>query len=281
MHRFGWTLWALIFASSSVFSFSQEYSRADLFAGYSYLNVDTNGLSSRQSLNGWEAGVSGNFSRWLAAEASVGGYYKTLLGVNVSDYSYLAGPRINFRPVFVHALIGGDHLKGSALGASASQDGLAAAFGGGLQMRIARSLSARVSGDYVLSRHNILGGSSFTQNNFRASVGIVYSFGNTPKAAPNQTAPARVIQQGLPIPALGIKATTPDSGGAQIVEEIPGGAAILGGLHLGDVITAIDDKPIKSAAELSAEMSNRSGATVRIGYLIRGEWQSEKVISLR
>jgi hypothetical protein len=35
--------------------------------------------------------------------------------VDVHDYSYLAGPRVNFRPVFVHALIGGDHLTGSAL----------------------------------------------------------------------------------------------------------------------------------------------------------------------
>jgi hypothetical protein len=34
-------------------AFGQD-SRADLFAGYSYVNIDTNGITSRQSGNGWE-----------------------------------------------------------------------------------------------------------------------------------------------------------------------------------------------------------------------------------
>jgi hypothetical protein len=33
------------------------------------LNADTNGFTSRQSLNGWEAGISGNSNRWFTAEA--------------------------------------------------------------------------------------------------------------------------------------------------------------------------------------------------------------------
>ena len=32
-------------------------------------------------------------------------------------------------------------------------------------------------GNYVLSRHSIFTGQTYTQNNFRASVGIVYRFG--------------------------------------------------------------------------------------------------------
>jgi hypothetical protein len=32
------------------------------------INADMNGLTSR-CLNGWEAGISGNFNRWFAAEA--------------------------------------------------------------------------------------------------------------------------------------------------------------------------------------------------------------------
>ena len=97
------------------------------------------------------------------------GYYKTLSGINVSDYSYLAGPRINFKPLFVHALVVGDHLRGAVSGGSASQDGLAAAVGGGLQWPLVRHISVRVSADYVLSRHNILSGPSVTQNIVRAS----------------------------------------------------------------------------------------------------------------
>ena len=51
--------------------------RADLYGGYSYVNIDTNGLTSRQNANGWEASVSGNFNKWFAVEGDVRGYYKS------------------------------------------------------------------------------------------------------------------------------------------------------------------------------------------------------------
>src|SRR5579884_2627857 len=180
-----------------------EIPRYDFYAGYSYLNIDTNGLTSRQSANGWSTAFTANFSRWLAAEFDGAGYYKTydILGIkaNVSDYSYVAGPRINFRPVFVHALLGGDHLSGHALGESASQDGLAGAFGGGVEHRISGPWGVRVSADYVFSRHNIFGGSSFTQNNYRISGGIVYSFGGSisgNRVATTQPAPPPTREPG-------------------------------------------------------------------------------------
>jgi len=257
----------------------------DLFGGYSYLNIDTNGLSSRQNANGWEASVSGNFNKWFAAEAAVSGYYKNydVLGVNVAvqDYSYVAGPRVNFKPLFVHALIGGDHLSAGALGASASQDGLAGAFGGGLQWRFSRQLSFRTSADYVLSRHNILGGSSVTQNNFRVSVGIVYGFGTVKAvgAGPRQET-VHAPSAGMRIPALGIMAAAGSNQGAEVTSEAPNSAAALGGIHVGDVINAVDGIPVKSPAELATALSGTaSGSKVRIGFMIRGQWQSETVVS--
>src|SRR5713101_7339983 len=111
----------------------QEVPRLEIFGGYSYLNADTNNLASpsRQSANGWEASVSGNFNKWFAVEGSVSGYYKTYsvdvsalglglntIDLNVHDYSFVGGPRLNFQPVFVHALVGGDHPTGSVLGFS-------------------------------------------------------------------------------------------------------------------------------------------------------------------
>ena len=278
-HICAFLLFCLIASSLS----SAQESRADVFGGYSYLNIDTNGLSSRQSANGWETSVSGNFNKWLAAETSMSGYYKNydVLGINVAvrDYSYVAGPRVNFKPLFVHALIGGDHLSAGALGASASQDGLAGAFGGGLQSRFSRQLSFRTSADYVFSRHNILGGSSVTQNNFRVSVGIVYGFGTVKVAntAPHQeTAPI-----GMRIEALGIMATAGSNQGAEITNENPNGTAAQGGIHVGDVIDAVDGIPVKSPAELATALSGMaSGSKVRIGFLIRGQWQSETTVAL-
>ena len=176
-------------------------SRADLFGGYSFVNIDTNGLSSRQNANGWEAAISGNFNKWFAVEGDVSGYYKSFsanlvvgttsciyfgacsVTVKVTDYSYAGGPRINLRPVFIHALFGGDHLTGTATASgvsgniSESQDGIAGIVGGGVQLRVMGPWSFRASADYAFTRHNVFGGPSVTQNNFRAGVGIVYSFG--------------------------------------------------------------------------------------------------------
>ena len=265
----------------------ESFPRAEIFGGYSYLNIDTNGLSSRQSANGWEASASGNFNKWFAAEADVSGHYKKIGAVSVSDYAYLAGPRINVRPIFIHALVGGDHLTGSALG---SQDGLAGAFGGGVQFKVAPHLSIRSSGDYVFSRHNILGGSSVTQNNFRAGVGLVYSFGGVsrvsePKAMGVKVARPEVARSrsgsGMPIPALGLRANPRESGGAQIEEIVSGSTSEQAGLRIGDVINFVDGKAVRTPMELAAELSNQPpGAKVRLGYLVHGYWQAETVIIL-
>ena len=166
---------------------------AEVFVGYSYLNFDTNGLTnSRRSANGWEASVSGNLNQWFALELAVSGYYKNYnyytgnasglpSFITVSyyrDYSYLAGPRLNYGPVFVHALFGGDRLSGSALGTPAAQTGFAGALGGGIQWPLNDLCAFRVGADYTFSNHNFLSGSSVTNNNFRASVGIVFNLGN-------------------------------------------------------------------------------------------------------
>ncbi len=282
----------LLFLFVSDFSFGQD-SRADLFGGYSYLNIDTNGLSSRQSANGWEASISGNFNKWFAVEAGASGYYKSysvnlqnlglgIVDVKVTDYSYAAGPRINLRPIFIHALFGGDHLTGSALGFSASQDGLAGLAGGGVQWKVSGPWSVRAGADYVFTRHNIFGGPSVTQNNVRASVGIVYSFGRTEHAAaaPRQSAPLAPVA-GMKIAALGIMVAVGRNPGAEVTDEAPNSIAGLAGIHIGDVINAVDGKPVSNPMELAAELTNHAaGDKIKLGVLIRGQWQTETVLLL-
>jgi hypothetical protein len=173
-------------------TFESTIPSAEIFIGYSYLNFTTNGLTnSRQSANGWDASVSGNFNEWFAVELDISGHYKNYsyytgnaFGlpniITISyyrNYSYLAGPRFNYGPVFVHALFGGDHLSGSALGTSSAQTGFAGALGGGIKFPMNDRVAFRVGADYVFSQHNILGGASETRNNFRASAGIVFNLG--------------------------------------------------------------------------------------------------------
>jgi hypothetical protein len=290
----------LFCVAASSFAFGQD-SRAELFGGYSYLNIDTNGLTaSRQNANGWEASVSGNFNKWFAAEADVAGYYKTYGGVSVTDYSYDAGPRINFKPVFVHALIGGDHLTGSASGVSESQDSLAGAFGGGVQWKVSGPFSVRASADYVFTRHNIVGGPSVTQNNVRASVGIVYSFGTKhvserpvsaqppsaspvprPEAPPPPSAPSRHRGAAMQVAVLGLAVVSRGSEGAEVVEVVRGSVADFAGLQPGDIINGIDGKTVRTPMELAAELSGRAaGEKVRLAFMVRGYWQSETTIVL-
>jgi hypothetical protein len=162
---------------------NQEVPRAEVFAGYSYLSLDTDGTPGRKGANGWETSISGNLDRRYAMEADFNGHYTTypliagIVNIGASDYSYSAGPRINFRPFFVHFLLGRDRLTVNTLGTSASQDGFSGTFGGGVQWKLNSRMSFRTSADYVYARHDIFGGSQFLQNNIRLSSGLVFALG--------------------------------------------------------------------------------------------------------
>ncbi len=257
-------------------AFGQDVPRAEVFGGYSYLNIDTNGLSSRQSANGWEAAISGNFNNWFGVEGDVAGYYKTIAGVSVRDYSYAGGPRFNYRQlpsvtIFGHALLGGDHLTGSFAGLSASQDSFASAFGGGVQWRVAPQWAVRASGDYVLTHHNIFGsaGSSFTQSNFRASVGIVYVFGGRREASSggrNQTTNVP-IQTGPASEAalLDVSGYATDIG-FKITSVRAGSPAAQIYLSPGDTIFQIDGRDVQSSHDIEAAIAASASGTVKVTF---------------
>lgn len=262
--------------------------RVEVFGGYSYLNIDpgTN-LISRQSANGWEASASGELNRWFGLEGSVAGYYKTYpIGsgfpdVTVHDYSYGFGPRFNYRPVFVHALFGGDHLTGTQAGSSASQDSIALALGGGIEWKIApRSRWAvRGSGDYVLTRHNILFVTSKTQNNFRASVGIAYEFGGRREAAPKEERPQASPQcAGSQASVIGATGCSSDAG-FTVTAVQPGSPASSAGIVPGDVITAVNGRAIRTGQEIDAAIA--ASSTVKISYMIQGKWLTEREAKVR
>jgi hypothetical protein len=162
--------------------YEQNVPRLEAFGGFSYLNAGTSALASRQNVVGFEGSVAVHVNTWIAGEGSFGGYYKTLTILNVGtfgfhDYMAMGGPRFNVRKAFFHALVGIDHMTGSAnfygVNGSASSNVLAGAGGGGVQWNISRQLALRTSADYLLSR---FGGA--TQNNFRVTLGIVFEAGS-------------------------------------------------------------------------------------------------------
>jgi S1-C subfamily serine protease len=195
--------------------------------------------------------------------------------------------------VFAHALFGANDLsatvksasvKGFAIpGLTASDTAFAAAFGGGADSKIAKNLAFRIQADYLLTTHNFSGGVQGVaahQNNVRASVGIVYSFGaGNARAEPSQSPRATAV--GMKIPSLGITVTLGANSGAEITDEAPNGIAALAGVHVGDVINAVDGKRVSTPMELAAELTKRpDGDKVKIGFLIRGQWQTDKVLLL-
>jgi membrane-associated protease RseP (regulator of RpoE activity) len=253
--------------------------------------VGNKNLNSRQSLNGWEASVSGNLTKWFAVEGDVSGHYKsdTVAGISgtVSDYTYSGGPRVNFKPVFAHVLIGGDRVGASAFGFTASHTGLSVAVGGGLEYPVKPHWSARVSADYVWNRHNVsipgVINTTQTLNNVRVGVGIVYNFGGTrheAKVAKGARTP-NANPQLVTVPALGVVVSLGRNEGAEITEVAPGGAAAAAGLQPGDVINSVDGKPVKNPEELASELSSRTaGDKVQLGYLHRGAWELKTTVTL-
>jgi len=297
---------------------AQDLPRLDVFGGYSYASIDTNGLTSRQGANGWEASVSGNVSRWFAAEGDFSGYYKTYplndvdatglgLGflngnVAVHDFAFMGGPRVNYGPLFVHGLFGFDRLTGHATGTSdeigpfdvtASQNSFAAAFGGGVQQRVAPHWALRASADYVLTRHNIFrvvdpSAPAFTQDNFRVSVGIVFTFGGEREVrgrsrAQSSRAPAENVQATGTSEAalLGVSGHTTEEGFA-VTSVRDGSPAAQAGIESDDVITGIDDRPVHTSAEIESAIAANQSGTVKVTFLIvRGQWLTTKEVRIR
>lgn len=171
----------------------------DLFEaslGFNYIYQD-NAYPETRNLYGVDASLFLNATSWLGVGGdfmanfgshSVPVFFGNSAEVDSQRYVYIFGPRVTvwhdqrFR-VFAEALAGGVHAGAdfslnrgpfvSATSASASADGFAMAMGGGFDWRISNHLSWRVVQADYLGTH--LGND--WQNNFRASTGIVYSFG--------------------------------------------------------------------------------------------------------
>jgi outer membrane protein with beta-barrel domain/PDZ domain-containing protein len=298
---------------------AQDAARSEVYAGYSYLSADTNGLKPpRQSYNGWQTSFAMRLNRWISAESDIGSYSQnfnllgtgtTSVNLNMRGYDFLAGPRVSFRPVFVHALFGIDRLSASAPGVDATQNRFASALGGGVQWYFSRYLGLRTSADYVLTHHNLFGGSSALQNNLRASAGIVYRFGGIQagekrrpiaqkqepqapreaKTSPVQP-PARVplrketrteTGDANTVARLGIRTSTAP-GGVKVEEVERNTVAEFAGLQPGDVINSVDEKPVRTAAELSSMLSGLApGTKVKLGFLIKGYWHTETTVVMQ
>jgi hypothetical protein len=179
----------------SVRAVAQEAPRVEVFGGYqlvdSYGDQGETGSTSFV-LNGWNASLSGYYSRYFGLTVDLAGSYATptvvfppVGGIAVSThlYTFTGGPVIRianptrYQP-FIHALFGEAHVLGSASIAraggsvSGSNNGFAVALGGGLDIKVAPLIAIRPVQVDFLQTH--VGGS--TENNVRYSAGVVLRF---------------------------------------------------------------------------------------------------------
>jgi len=160
----------LIALSCAVAGTAQDFSKVDVFGGYSYLRSDPGlGLASGDG-HGWEASAAYNVNKWFSLKADVDGHYCC----DQTMHNFLFGPQISFRgekvTPFVHGLVGGSH--GTSTGGF-STTVMAFALGGGLDIKWTDRVSLRLAQvDYLGTRYG-----DATQNNLRVSAGIVIHFG--------------------------------------------------------------------------------------------------------
>lgn len=204
---------ALLLLFCGVYTVAQDYPKAQVFGGFSYLHADTEGatvtslgLPAGSSIKtwypGWEAAVQFNLTKLLGVKGDFSGNYGTPVTVpgvplpSARTYSFLFGPVVSFRgeraTPFVHALFGGNHISLDASTTLAtpagSETAFAMAFGGGLDVKLTHHFGLRVGQfDYLYTKHcgnlgaltggactlGVPGAPAAHQNNFRFSTGVV------------------------------------------------------------------------------------------------------------
>lgn len=150
---------------------SRAQSSFDASFGYSYFRL-RGGTDINQ--NGVSGSVAYNPIPFMGAVGDFGYYHGTLGGASLNTYTYLFGPRVNFRnPTkvlpFAQFLFGGAHQ--TFLGATANN--FAYSVGGGVDLGVLPHLAIRPQLDYI-GIHNYSPGG--TANNTRVSVSAVVHF---------------------------------------------------------------------------------------------------------
>ena len=273
----------------------------EVFGGYSYLSGDVSalqqlglsGVGDRLSLNGWDASANINFNRWVGVEADLSGHYKGdcegLSGLTCKDLAFMGGPRFTYRigkiTAFGHGLFGDDTLSASTnvsdVSVSASNTSFALATGGGVDYAVTNRISVRLGqADYFLTRHfNDIGAPN--QNNFRVSAGIVFTFGGTrevvSRPARRKAGPSPASSEAAP---LGVFGNAGDNGFA-VTSVRAGSAAAQAGIEPGDIVTAIDARPVHTSGDIESAIATSQTGTIRVSFLVKGAWLTEKDVKVR
>jgi len=167
-------------ATSISLAQSKDYSKFDIFAGYSWYHPG--GSVNQTELDdynaGWGAQFTYNLNHWAGLTLDASGHYH-----DGSAHSITFGPQFRLRrehfSPFVEVLVGGMRF---APDAAPDESNFALITGGGIDYNVNRHLSIRpIQADYVYTQYNAFtpSGSRNDLNGVRLQAGLVFHFGFT------------------------------------------------------------------------------------------------------
>lgn len=192
----------------------QEIPKTEVYAGYSFLRVNSATIVPAFTANGGIGQIQYNFNKNFAIAGDIGGYHNGNINnfeLDTTAWSYLFGPKIMAHKAgrlspFIETLFGGTHAArsfavpaGSGITPNTgngrfanSQDAFAMAIGGGLDAKLGRHVALRpIQLDYFLTRFQPLFFGNLgefnrdrNQNNLRYSAGLDFMFGGATPPAP-------------------------------------------------------------------------------------------------
>ncbi|HEY8714004.1 MAG TPA: PDZ domain-containing protein [Candidatus Acidoferrum sp.] len=120
-------------------------------------------------------------------------------------------------------------------------------------------------------------------------MGIVYLFGARGEGReerhrvgrnPDNTEPERLCVDETDAALLGVRGCPVDIGFRVTVVRAES-AASRAGMSAGDVIVSIDDRPVRTAAEIETAIGSGKAAVASVGYLIKGNWKTVREVKVR
>ena len=183
------TLVLAVLAAGAV-AFAQEtVPAAEVGLNYSFTRMNPGGRAPSFTSNGGSGTFTYNLNRSFGLVADLGGYHNgDDSNFNPTTFSYLFGPRYNVvrtsrMTPYVQALFGGVHASTSLFdpisGNSFTQNSVAAAVGGGVDVRVTDHIAVKpFQLEYFVTRLSNLWGPNDAQNNLRYSAGVVFRFGS-------------------------------------------------------------------------------------------------------
>ena len=179
----------IVFGCAGLTSAQEESPLPQVEVGLTYSGIHLNAANNNSQItgNGGSGAFEYNINKWLGAVADLGGYANTRDGIEHNAFTYMFGPRFNWRynrlTPYLQSLFGGANVWNGVN--SNTQNTFALAIGGGVDYALTRHIAIKpLQVEYFLSQFNSerLGGatSSFGnhQNGVRYSAGVVFRFGS-------------------------------------------------------------------------------------------------------